>query len=136
MVSQPILELQNINKSFGHVQANKNVSFDSSIYKRIENFSWPGNVRQLGMWISRICRKYKDIQLVWDEIPNLLKPEKIKDSSSFEFPELPIDYNQYITELRLHALDIANGNKAKTDRLLGMKDGTTKQWLHQRKNRV
>ena len=26
MVSQPILELQNINKSFGHVQANKNVS--------------------------------------------------------------------------------------------------------------
>ena len=26
MVSQPILELQNINKSFGHVQANKNIS--------------------------------------------------------------------------------------------------------------
>ena len=26
MVSQPILDLQNINKSFGHVQANKDVS--------------------------------------------------------------------------------------------------------------
>tara|TARA_Y100000590_G_scaffold393329_1_gene471534 strand:+ start:2465 stop:3991 length:1527 start_codon:yes stop_codon:yes gene_type:complete len=27
MISQPILELQNINKSFGHVQANKEISF-------------------------------------------------------------------------------------------------------------
>ena len=27
MISQPILELQNINKSFGHVHANKNISF-------------------------------------------------------------------------------------------------------------
>ena len=26
MVSHPILELQNINKSFGHVQANKDIS--------------------------------------------------------------------------------------------------------------
>ena len=26
MVSQPILELQHINKSFGHVQANKDIS--------------------------------------------------------------------------------------------------------------
>ena len=26
MISQPILELNNINKSFGHVQANKNIS--------------------------------------------------------------------------------------------------------------
>jgi transcriptional regulator with GAF, ATPase, and Fis domain len=116
-------------------RANKNVSFDESVYEKIKEFPWPGNVRQLKMWISRICRKYKDIHLGWDEIPNLLKPEKIKDSSNFEFPELPINYNQYITELRLHALDLADGNKAKADRLLSLKDGTLKQWLHQRKIR-
>jgi len=115
---------------------NKNVSFDQSIYEKLEEFSWPGNVRQLKMWVSRICRKYKDIQLVWDEIPDALKPEEIKYSSGFEFPELPIDYNEYITELRLYALDIAEGNKAKADRLLKMKDGTIKQWLHQRKKRI
>ncbi len=63
----------------------------------------------------------------------MLKTEEIKYSSGFEFPELPIDYNEYITELRLYALDIAEGNKAKADRLLKMKDGTIKQWLHQRK---
>ena len=33
------------------------------------------------------------------------------------------------TELRLYALDIAEGNKAKADRLLNMKNGTIKQWL-------
>ena len=116
-------------------RVNKNISFDESVYEKLEEFSWPGNVRQLKMWTSRICRKYKDIQLVWDEIPNLLKPEKIKASSSFEFPELPINYNQYITELRLHALDLADGKKVKADQLLGMKNGTIKQWLHQRKKR-
>ena len=30
MVSHPILELQNINKSFGHVQANKDISLKVS----------------------------------------------------------------------------------------------------------
>ena len=30
MISQPILELQNINKSFGHVQANKDISLKVS----------------------------------------------------------------------------------------------------------
>ena len=61
--------------------------------------------------------------------------DSIKDSSNFEFPELPINYNQYITELRLHALDLADGKKVKADQLLGMKNGTIKQWLHQRKKR-
>ena len=117
------------------VKINKNISFDSTVYKKIENFSWPGNVRQLEMWVKRICRRYKDIQLSWDEIPSILHPDNKKDDKNYDFPELPVDYNRFTTDFRLHALEMANGNKSKADRLLGMKDGTMKQWMHQRMKR-
>jgi len=87
------------------------------------------------MWIKRVCRKHKDIQLSWDEIPQILRPDGYIDSPGFDFPDFPIDFNNYTTELRLHALDISDNNKAKADRLLGLKEGTMKQWIHQRKQR-
>jgi DNA-binding NtrC family response regulator len=114
---------------------NKNVSFHNNVYEQLEIYPWPGNVRQLEHWVKRICRKYKDIQISWEEIPELLLPDGFKDSTEFDFPDLPIDSNNFITELRLHALDIADGNKAEADRLLGLKEGTIKQWTHQRKQR-
>lgn len=114
---------------------NKNVSFDRLTYQQLEKYSWPGNVRQLEMWISRICRKFQDRQISWGEIPDILKPNEQTIRSEYDFPELPINSNDYITKLRLHALEIADGNKAKADRLLGLKDGTMKQWLFQRLKR-
>ena len=114
---------------------NKNISFDNTVYKKIESFSWPGNVRQLEMWVKRVCRRFKDIQLSWDEIPSILHPDNKKDDKSYDFPELPVDYNRFTTDFRLHALELSNGNKSKADRLLGMKDGTMKQWMHQRMKR-
>tara|TARA_B100000315_G_C14543175_1_gene571937 strand:+ start:173 stop:1699 length:1527 start_codon:yes stop_codon:yes gene_type:complete len=114
---------------------NKNVLFDSTIYEKLEDYSWPGNVRQLEMWISRICRKYKDIQLTWEEIPDILKPNIKSSNSEHDFPDLPMNSNDFITKLRFHALEIADGNKSKADRLLGLKEGTIKQWIHQREKR-
>jgi len=117
------------------VRENRNVSFHKNIYDQLENYPWPGNVRQLENWVKRICRMYKDIQLSWEEIPELLLPDGFKESTEFDFPDLPIDFNNYITELRLYALDIADGNKTKADRLLGLKDGTMKQWDFQRRKK-
>jgi len=114
---------------------NKNISFSSDVYEQLERFPWPGNVRQLEMWVERICRKFKDIQLNWNEIPDMMLPDGYSDSSESDFPDLPINYNEYITELRIHALDIAGGNKAKADRLLGLKEGTMKQWDFQRRKK-
>ena len=117
------------------LKINKNVSFDKSIYEQLEKYSWPGNVRQLEMWINRICRKYRDVQLTWKEIPNMMKPDDKQIRSEYDFPELPVNFNDYISKLRLHALDVADGNKSQADRLLTLKDGTMKQWVHQRKKR-
>jgi len=118
------------------IKINKNVSFDSSIYNELEKYKWPGNVRQLEMWIRRICRKYNNIQLSWNDLPEILKPRENQFIQEYDFPSLPLDYNDFRLKLRLHALEIAGGNKAKADRLLGLKDGTMKQWVHQRKKRM
>jgi two-component system, NtrC family, response regulator AtoC len=114
---------------------NKNVSFDRSVYKELEKYSWPGNVRQLEMWVGRICRKFKDTQISWVEIPQILKPNDMQVDTKYDFPELPVNFNDYISRLRLHALEISDGNKSQADRLLTLKDGTMKQWVHQREKR-
>jgi len=114
---------------------NKNVSFDDSIYNHLKLYSWPGNVRELYKWIRQICRKYKDIHLAWEDIPDVKKPNKTQQISDYDFPNLPVDSNDYFIKLRLHALEIADGNKSKADHLLGLKEGTIKQWIHQREKR-
>jgi two-component system, NtrC family, response regulator HydG len=114
---------------------NKNVFFDSSVYKHLEKYSWPGNVRQLEMWVSRMCRKYQNRQISWVDIPDILKPDELNNRTVYDFPELPVDSMNFITQLRLHALEVADNNKAKADRLLGLKNGTLKQWIHQREKR-
>ncbi|MBC8213135.1 MAG: sigma 54-interacting transcriptional regulator [Candidatus Marinimicrobia bacterium] len=115
---------------------NKNVSFDRKVYEQLEKYSWPGNVRQLEMWVNRICRKYQNRQVTWTDIPDILKPNDQPNNAEYEFPELPFDANDFITKLRLHALEVADGNKAKADRLLGLKDGTMKQWMFQRDKKL
>ncbi|MBL7013969.1 MAG: sigma 54-interacting transcriptional regulator, partial [Candidatus Marinimicrobia bacterium] len=117
-------------------KVNKNVSFDRKVYEQLKQYAWPGNVRQLEMWIERICRKFKDTHLTWDDIPEILKPNDKHLRLDYDFPELPFDANDFITKLRLHALEVADGNKAKADRLLGLKDGTMKQWMFQRDKKL
>ncbi|MBC8322020.1 MAG: sigma 54-interacting transcriptional regulator [Candidatus Marinimicrobia bacterium] len=114
---------------------NKNVSFGDSVYKQLELYSWPGNVRELYKWIRQICRRYKDIRLSWADIPDGKKPNKTQSISGYDFPDLPVDSNDFIAKLRFHALEMAEGNKSKADRLLGLKDGTIRQWQFKREER-
>ena len=117
-------------------KAGQNVSISEEVYDKLLSFSWPGNVRQLEKWIQRICRYFKDMHLQWEDIPEQIKPNNQMTDTDFDiYPEFPIDYHKYIDDLRYKALDIAAGNKAYADRLLGLKVGTMKQWLHQRKKR-
>lgn len=114
---------------------NKNVSFDASVYQELQNYDWPNNVRGLEMWVRRICRKFQHVQLSWKNIPEILRPNDKQNVSVYDFPDLPLDSNDFITKLRYHALDMAEGNKSKADRLLGLKEGTMKQWTFQREKR-
>jgi len=114
-----------------------NISFSKEVYNKLREFPWPGNVRQLQQWVNRMCRYYKDTLVDWDEIPSRMKPEidSTDDEEDFTFPDFPIDLYNYIDNLKFKALDATDGNKAQADRLLGLKEGTMKQWLYQREKR-
>lgn len=115
-------------------RSDKNVSFGRSVFRAIKNLPWPGNVRQLKMWIERLQRKYSNVKLEWEDIPDRLKTGDVDfDADRYSFPNLPIDYNKYFESLRHHALYVADNNIAEADRLLCFKPGTMKQWLYQRK---
>ena len=114
----------------------KDVSFAKDIYKDLIKYPWPGNVRQLEMWIQRICRAYNDVHIEWEDIPDRLRPDgAIGLEDEMLFPDFPIDFKEYTENLKLRALEIAEGNKSKADRLLGFKAGTIKQWMFQREKR-
>lgn len=116
--------------------ANKNVSFTDDVYKKILNYTWVGNVRQLQNWVNRMCRLFSNQEVDWKEIPVNMRPHLPTDlADKLNLPDFPIDYNFYIQQLRLKAIEISNGNNSKADRLLGLKDGATRQWVFQRKNR-
>ena len=115
----------------------KNISFTNNIYDELYKYPWPGNVRQLQKWVSRICRFFEDTQLEWSDIPDNIKPDLPSHiDEELDFPNYPIDYNHYTDQLRLRAIDIAKGNMSEADRLLGLKDGTMKQWKFQREKRL
>ncbi len=117
-------------------RSNKNVSLAKSVHAELIKYQWEGNIRELQNWVGRMCRYFNNEQVEWDDIPENYRP----DSPSFSdeeifYPEFPFDYNKYIDQLRLRAIETAKGNASEADRLLKLKDGTMKQWRHQRKNR-
>ena len=114
----------------------KNIFFDKEVYDELLKFSWPGNVRQLQYWVNRMCRYFKNQKVEWDDIPENIRPDLPSHlDDSIQFPDFPLDFKKYTEQIRLRALEIAKENNSQADRLLGLKDGTIKQWIFQRKNR-
>ena len=117
-------------------RSHKNVSFAKSVYVELIKYPWAGNVRELQNWVGRMCRYFDNEQVEWDDIPENYRPDSpsLSDEEIY-YPEFPFNYNEYIDQLRLRAIEEAKGNASKADRLLKLKEGTMKQWRHQRKNR-
>ncbi len=117
-------------------RSDSNVSFTDSVFSELVKYPWSGNVRELQNWVGRMCRYFDNEQVEWDDIPENYRPDSpsLSDEEIY-YPDFPIDYNNYVEQLRLRAIEISKGNSSAADRLLGLKDGTIKQWKHQRKKK-
>ena len=119
------------------LREDKNVSLDQNVYEKLLSYPWPGNIRQLEKWVQRICRFYKDAHIQWADIQENLKPDLPSSfDDDLQYPDYPIDYNNYIDQLRARALELSGGNMSQAARLLGLKPVTFRQWVHQRKKRT
>lgn len=104
----------------------------------LENYSWPGNIRELENIIDRIMLLYDEIEIRPEHIgflntgeDNLLDYQcKVLQAGSFILPEDSLDLKNMEAEIVRRALIKCNGNKSKTARYLGLTRGELRSRLY------
>ncbi len=112
----------------------KNItSFAPDVLKILENYSWPGNVRQLLREIERLVAFTPDMETIKSErcSPELLAEPKTKNSIGMTGENLPEQVKALEIKLIVKALKKTNGNRASAANLLNI----TRQGLYKKMKR-
>ncbi len=115
------------------------IQIDKALYKKLINFDWPGNIRQLEKWVQKIIRRFSEggtIKL--ENLPERFIDDLIDDNSDdFILPELPllIPLDDYVEKIREKARKMSDNNMSEVDRLLNQKLGTEKQRQYRERNK-
>ena len=96
--------------------------------RMLEEYHWPGNIRELKNLIERIILYWDDeeiqtvhIKSCLESIPSLQQPQKVTGSpEDFHLPKSGFDLNHHILELIKTALHMYNGNQTQTAKYLGI----------------
>jgi transcriptional regulator with PAS, ATPase and Fis domain len=108
----------------------------TSALRRLQNYSWPGNVRDLENVIERSARLLRQEVLDEDDLM-ILEPITYADPlAALPEPSKNFSLDQYIASARkqlvLRAMELSNGNKSEASRLLGI----TPQAIHKFLKRI
>ena len=111
----------------------KTKSLSPGALTKLQNYTWPGNVRDLGNVIERsVIRTRKDLL----EENDIMISEPIAGIDPFGVvptPQKGFSLNEYIDEVRKQliskALESANGNKSEAARLLGISPQAVHKYL-------
>lgn len=94
------------------------IGFDAAACKALQNYSWPGNLRQLKNVVKRATLLAKDDFITLQELSDEIK---IKTQAETPAPESFILHNEDIEKQRIiNALQQAGYNKTKAAQLLGV----------------
>ncbi|MEA3323283.1 MAG: helix-turn-helix domain-containing protein, partial [Patescibacteria group bacterium] len=116
-----------------NVGLKKTKSLSPGALTKLQNYTWPGNVRDLGNVIERsVIRTRKDLL----ERNDIMISEPIAGIDPFGVmptPQKGFSLNEYIDEVRKQliskALELANGNKSEAARLLGISPQAVHKYL-------
>lgn len=96
----------------------------------LENYSWPGNLRELRNVIRRSVLFSQGDTLTASSLPQLIIPKQ-SESNSYELPDIMKNLDRLSEKDRiLNALEIANGNKTKAAKLLKIDRKTLYNKIH------
>ena len=90
----------------------------SPVLKRLVDYPWPGNVRQLGNVIERLVLLAENGEVRVEDLPNEL--ERDISVADFKLPAHGISWEEHERQCLSQALELAAGNKTRAAQLLDL----------------
>lgn len=101
--------------------------FSKQALKILQNYSWPGNIRELRNLCERTAILLSGQEIDAENFPHeffATKTASNNGDTSFSLPELGLNLDNLEADLIHQALERTNGNRAKSARLLGLSRDT------------
>lgn len=101
--------------------------FSKQALKILQNYSWPGNIRELRNLCERTAILLAGQEIDAENFPHEFfstQASNSKETTNFNLPELGLNLDQLEADLIHQALNRTNGNRAKSARLLGLSRDT------------
>jgi transcriptional regulator with AAA-type ATPase domain len=113
------------------------LSLKREVVDKLREYDWPGNTRELEMWIQKLHRRFSEGgEISLKDLPAKFISNIMKDEAADnELPDLPlhVPLTDFVESIREKARKQSGGNMAVVDRLLCQKLGTEKQRQYRRK---
>ncbi len=106
-----------------HVRGtNRKVTIENSARKLLENYSYPGNVRQLESAIERAILLSENNTITMEELPPEMTRESIPASADdlFKLPPEGVNFEDVERSLIMQAMERTDNNITKSAKLLGL----------------
>ena len=127
---RPLVEYFLKNSKFGGAVQIKRV--DPKVYEVLENYDWPGNIRELQNTIERLKILAENNEIRLDDIPFNIRMPKTRTDGSHSGSDFNVDMS--LDELERHhilrILSYHHGNKTKAAQTLGVTIKTLYNKLH------
>ena len=100
---------------------NRKIKIDKEANKILENYSYPGNVRQLESAIERAILLCEDDTVLVDDLPpEMLQGATPSSGDLFKLPPDGVDFEDVERSLIMQAMDRTDNNITKSAKLLGL----------------
>jgi two-component system nitrogen regulation response regulator NtrX len=112
--------VEHFNRKFSAEYGKKPKVFSVGAIDRLQNYSWPGNIRELRNTVERVIIMVGKAKIAADDLPEFGAQENDPPASSFRFPSFKAATDAYQREFILHKLNEAGGNVSKAAEMMGV----------------
>jgi two-component system NtrC family response regulator len=97
---------------------------DKSVIRCLEQYPWPGNVREIQNIAQRIMAIYSGSVITTNELPEVFTKTDLKNNIEYELPDSGIDLEAMVDRIVLKALEKNQWNQSKTAEFLSISRNT------------
>ena len=112
--------IEHFNRKFARAYNKKPKTFAAEAVERLQNYDFPGNIRELRNIIERVIIMNQAETINADDLPNFVHAPETLSSRAFRFPNFKDAMDAYQREFILHKLHEAKGNVARAAELMNI----------------